>query len=229
MRVSLAIAALACAASGASGASLVYGQRYGGSGAGWYFGTGSSPTNRIADDFVLSSATNIVKAEFSGRRFLGGAMDPGMMFELSVWADEGAGLGVDDAGLIASETFAFSSLSSTVSGGVTTMTATFTTPIALAAGTKYWFSIGSDSSEDDYVWVTQGFSSPDPFGTPVIDADFGADGTWEGPYSVFPEEGLAFGLYGDSMVVPLPSAGALASIGLLSLGLRRRRVCGDWS
>lgn len=215
-------AVMACAGSSAMGATLQYGQRFGGGGAGWYF-PGSISSNRIADDFVLGSAASLTSAEFWGRHVSGGSL-AGMTFELSIWADEGPGLGVANAGLIHLESFAFGALTTSVSGGITKMSADFAVPIALSAGTKYWFSIGSDGGED-YVWVWQDSLSPDPFGTPELDADGGGDGTWEGPYGVQPEQGLGFALYGDSggAVIPLPSAGAVAGIGLLGIGARRRR------
>lgn len=214
------LAGAACA--GTASADMVYGQRPGTIEGFWLSGTPGAAA--IADDFALSTTTLIQSVDFWTL-----FVDPGQVYTLGFWRDEGGGNGVDDSGLIHTQSFTVGQVTETNDAGMTKLTAVFTSPFALAPGT-YWLSIGVSDAFNHY-WATQGTFGPDPLGTAAIDFDQNGDNIWEGPANVHPWEGLAFDINGepqDSVVVPLPAAPALGLAGLSGVALikvRRHQRC----
>lgn len=219
----------ACAV-GRSAPTLVYGQRAGSFDGAWIFGSGLKM--RIADDFSVATDVQVACAEFWGFAPDYTEDFSGITFEISIWREAGPGLGPDNSGPVYAETFTPTALDPTRSFGrlhaySTKFTAEFSNPVALLAGTTYWFAIGV-SDNANFAWVVQGASSPDPISpTTVLWGDANYDG-WDGSKDYYADGnpmycGLAFGLTSGAAAIPLPTTAALAATGLLGLGILRGR------
>lgn len=224
----IGLAAAAAAASGAvADVTTVFGQRPGALEPGWRFAN-EDRVGALGDDFMLAEDATILSATFWGFEVPETGSGLPDAFTVAFWEDTGGGL-PDDASLIFEEEFAIGDLGNAFAFGAREFTANFTTPFDLAADTAYWFSVGYKGGDKDFVLMWQGLSSPDPIGESIIAIDFDYDG-WDGLQDSrgdpqFDGSAIAFSLTGDTgpAVIPLPTASAMAGIGMLSLGLRRRR------
>lgn len=204
---------------------LVYGQRpvEKNSGRGWHRGD----TGAMADDFTLAADTQVLSASFWG--FLDPNSGTGWpdVYTLAFWADVG-GLPDDSSGSpLFEQTFNDSELTKTAAfDDVFRLTADFATPVQLSGATKYWFSIGFPQGDGAFIWMFQGLAGPDPLGTAPIALDNFTDNFGWKIFEADAGDGFAFSLNGEPemSVIPLPSASALAGLGLAGLAARRRRV-----
>ncbi|QOJ16595.1 MAG: hypothetical protein HRU76_02865 [Phycisphaeraceae bacterium] len=235
--VRLGAALVAAAAVGASAsAGTVFSQpggTSGGQGIGYYSSLnglhlGGTSKQRIGDDFSLASATSVAAMTFWGwsddehDSFSFGnrhATQNILSFNIEIFKLNGAGSTPGDS--LLDETFAIGDVSIQADGNVWRYSVTFTNAVALDANTMYGISVSANLNSPTgpwgFVWENAAAANNQVF------ANFGFG--WQS-FNTVTRDNMAFALFDEPPIVPLPAPVFLALAGLAGALPMRKKLLG---